>query len=409
LAVRRIVNRVRAVVLADLPGTLRGLAALSASAAGDVVTGLTLGVFTHRLELLPGLLLLVPAAIGMRGNIFGALGSRLGTAMHAGLFSMSRRRDTLVGQNVAASLVLSLVTSLALALLAKAVATAFGIGPTISVGDLVVISVVGGILSSVIVLALTLSVARLAARRDWDMDHVAAPIVTTAGDMVTLPALFLASYLVDVRILSDVLAAGLAVLAIGSLVVALRSALPILVRIVVESLPVLLLAALIDVLAGLTVERRLEAFVAAPGLLVLVPPFLEESGALGGILTSRIATKLNLGSATPTVVPSRAVRDDFILVLLYAVPVFVLLALSAYAAAVIAHLANPGLVSMVGASLLGGVFVIPFVLGVAYFGSIAAFRFDLDPDNHGIPLVTSTMDLVGAFALVLSLVLLGLV
>jgi mgtE-like transporter len=103
------------------------------------------------------------------------------------------------------------------------------------------------------------------------------------------------------------------------------------------------------------------------------------------------------------------VRDDFILVLIYALPVFVLLALSAYAAAAIAHLANPGLVSMVGASLLGGVFVMPFVIGVAYFGSVTAFRFDLDPDNHGIPLVTSTMDLVGAFALVLALVLLGLV
>jgi cation transporter-like permease len=37
----------------------------------------------------------------------------------------------------------------------------------------------------------------------------------------------------------------------------------------------------------------------------------------------------------------------------------------------------------------------------------AAHRLGLDPDNHGIPLVTSTMDLVGAFSLLLALVVLG--
>jgi mgtE-like transporter len=408
-SVEKAFSRVAGVVTRDAADARRGLAALVASSAGDVVTGLTLGVFTHRLEALPGLLLLVPAAVGMRGNIFGALGSRLGTAIHAGLFSLSRRRDTLVGQNVAASLVLSLSTSLALALLAKAVAVTFGVEHSISVVDFVVISVVGGVVSSVLVLAITLGVAVVATRRDWDMDHVAAPVVTTAGDMVTLPALFLASYLVEAHVLSAVLALLTSVLAVGAVVAALRSPLPILRRIVAESIGVLLLAAVIDVLAGLTVERRLEAFVAAPGLLVLIPPFLEESGALGGILTSRVATKLHLGVAPPSAVPNRLVRDDFILVSLYALPVFVLLAVSAFVAAAVAHLSNPGLVAMVGASLVAGCFVMPFVIGVAYVASIATFRFGLDPDNHGIPLVTSAMDLIGAFALVLALVALGLV
>jgi mgtE-like transporter len=94
---------------------------------------------------------------------------------------------------------------------------------------------------------------------------------------------------------------------------------------------------------------------------------------------------------------------------LYAVPVFVLLALSAFLAASFAHLANPGWIAMVAASLLGGLFAVPFVIGVAYLGSVATFRFGLDPDNHGIPIVTSTMDLIGAFALVAALILLGLI
>src|SRR5437660_765163 len=141
---RRIGARLVAVVRADAAAIAQSMAALLASSAGDLAAGLTLGAITHTLDRLPGLLVLVPAAIGMRGNIFGALGSRLGTAIHTGTFRVSARTDTVVGQNALASTALSLSVSLALAVLAKAVAIGFGLDNTISVGDFVVISVVGG-------------------------------------------------------------------------------------------------------------------------------------------------------------------------------------------------------------------------------------------------------------------------
>lgn len=37
------------------------------------------------LETFPGLLVLIPGAIGMRGNIFGSFASRLSTALHIGI------------------------------------------------------------------------------------------------------------------------------------------------------------------------------------------------------------------------------------------------------------------------------------------------------------------------------------
>src|SRR5438477_10352911 len=117
----RALARVRGVIGADAASIRQGLAALLVSSAGDLLAGLTLGAITHPLETLPGLLVLVPAAIGMRGNIFGGLGSRFSTAIHTGTFRVSRRLDTFVGQNVAASLALSLSISLVLAVLAKAV------------------------------------------------------------------------------------------------------------------------------------------------------------------------------------------------------------------------------------------------------------------------------------------------
>ena len=283
---RAVFTRFRAMLRSDAAGVRAGFYALLLSSGGDLIAGLTLGSITGTLAALPGLLVLVPAAIGMRGNVFGALGSRLGTAVHTGTFRMSARRDTLVGQNLAASISMSLSVSLVLAVLAKAISVAFGLENTISLVDFVVISVIGGFLSSIVVMGITVVVAQQGVRHNWDLDNVSAPIVTAAGDMVTLPALFLATYLVGIPWLTVIVAVLCAIAALIALVASLRSRLPILRRIARESLPVLVLAGTIDVVAGLTIEKRFESFLVYPALLVLVPPFLEDSGALGSILSA---------------------------------------------------------------------------------------------------------------------------
>src|SRR4029077_1183683 len=88
---------------------------------------LTLEAITHTLQVLPGLIVLVPAAIGMRGNIFGALGSRLGTSQHSGTFETSWRRQGVLYQNTYAVVILSVTVSVLLGVLAKTIAVAFGV------------------------------------------------------------------------------------------------------------------------------------------------------------------------------------------------------------------------------------------------------------------------------------------
>jgi mgtE-like transporter len=388
-------------------GARQGMAALLVTSAADLLAGLTLGSIEGTLEDLPGLLVLVPAAIGMRGNIFGALGSRLGTAIHTGTFVVSRRRDTLVGQNILASMALTLAVSSALAVLAKTVSVAFDL-TSISVFDYLVISLVGGILSSAVVLVITLAVAARSVRAGWDMDNVAAPIVTAAGDVVTLPALFLATYLVGIPGVTFAVGTVLAVLSVVALVAALRAGLPILRRIVAESLPVMMVAGAIDVVAGVTIEKRLDTFLALPALLALVPLFLQDTGALGGILAARLSTKLHLGIIEPTARPQRAARDDFLLVLVLALPVFFLMAISVDVVALVFGLASPGPVRMVGITLIGGLLATGACVLVTYYGAIVAYRFGLDPDSHGIPMVTSSMDLLGTISLIFAIVLVGL-
>jgi mgtE-like transporter len=257
-------------------------------------------------------------------------------------------------------------------------------------------------------MGITVVVAQLGVRHNWDLDNVTAPIVTAAGDMVTLPALFLATYLVGIPWLTAIVGVICAVAALIALVASLRSRFPILRRIARESLPVLVLAGTIDVVAGLTIEKRFQSFLVYPALLVLVPPFLEDSGALGSILSARVSTKLHLGTLVPGRGSLRSIGEDFLLVYLYAVPVFLLLGVSADIAALVAGLKSPGSLEMIAVSMLAGVIATTFAVLVGFYGAVAAYRLGLDPDNHGIPIVTSSLDLLGAFALILVIVALGL-
>ena len=405
---RRAVARFVALLRSDVAGVRAGFFALLISSGGDLVTGLTLASITGTLTALPGLFILIPAAIGMRGNIFGALGSRLGTQIHAGTFRVSRRVDTLFGQNIGAAIVLSLSISAALAVLAKVVSAAFVSTPAISVVDFMVISVIGAIISSIVVGVLTVAVAAFCANRDLDLDNVAAPIVTAAGDIATLPSLFLATYLVGFRIVTPLIATVCAAIAVISLLYVVRSNLPMLRRIVYESLPVLVLAGTVDVFAGITIEKRLESFLAFPALFVLVPAFLEDSGSLGAILAARVSSKLHLGTLEPGRGAWRAAADDVMLIYLYAVPVFVFLGISSIIVAHVADKASPGALDMMGVALLAGFMATTASVVVGFYAAVATHRYGLDPDNHGVPMVTSSLDLLGALSLILAIVILGL-
>ena len=406
---RRVGARFVAFLRADFAGVRAGFVALLISSGGDLVTGVTFATISNTLYLLPGLVVLVPAAIGMRGNVFGALGSRLGTMIHTGTFRVSRRIDTEVGQNLSGAILSSLATAAMLAVLAKLMCEMLVRTPSISIADFMVVSVIGAILSSLVVLVLTVAVAAYCANRDLDLDNVAAPIVTAAGDMVTLPSLFLATYLLGFRFVTPTIAILCAAIGVAAAVVGLRArALPILRRIVIESLPILALAGIVDLLAGITIQNRFSSFIKFPALLVMVPAFLEDAGSLGSILAARVSTKLHLGTLGESGTSWGAAVDDVMLVYLYAIPVFVFLGLTSIAVANVLNKASPGFVDMLGVSLIAGFLATTGAVIVGFYSAVATHRFGFDPDNHAIPLVTSSLDLLGALSLILAIVILGL-
>ncbi len=407
-------GRAFASTAARLIGYTRGgasetLISLTILSVSSVAAGILLGKNTDRLEQLPGLLLMLPAAIALRGNVFGAMGARLGTAIHSGTYRMSLRPGSVVGENVMGSMMLNLMLSLSLAILGKAFAVVFGVSGSISLAEFIAISVTGGVLASFVVLAVALLLASLSVRYRWDPDNVTVPLVSSAGDIITLPSLFVVIWYFDIERFANLLTPIYLGVVAGLVYLVWHSATASLRRILNESLPILTAAIVVDMFAGIVVESRLDRLATFPSLLVLLPGYLAVAGSLGGILSSRLSTKFHLGVAVPNRLPDRPARTDLVGIALLALPGYVILALVVEAASSLFGIASPGVLDLLWVVLLGGFFVVLIVASVGYYGTMISLRAGVNPDTYGIPMITAVLDLAGAFILILVIDTLGVV
>lgn len=167
------------------------LCALIELGAGRVFEGMQ-GYFT---ALLPGLIVMVPPLLGLRGNINGALASRLGTGLNAGLIEPRVVMSAEIKINLASSLILSVIASATIGIFAFGVNVLTG-AQTIGVLELVAIAVLAGFLSGLILALLTLFVAITAYARGLDPDNVTSPTMAAIGDFVTIACIYLAVLLV---------------------------------------------------------------------------------------------------------------------------------------------------------------------------------------------------------------------
>lgn len=384
----------------------QGMAALAVSTVAGFVAGVTLGSITGTLEMMPGLLVLIPASVGMRGTIFGAMGARLGTEIAAGVFEPSLRSGRSLRRNAEVAATSSILSSFYLAGLAKLVASAFG-EETISFWDLVTISVAGGVLSSIVVLVVTVVLAVQSFRRGWDLDAVSTPMVTAIGDMVTLPALFLATFIARGDTLNAVSAMLCTIAALGALAWVLFRSSSQVKRTLLEMTGVIVLTPVLDVFAGAVLEAHRTELDAIPGILILIPPFVSQAGALGGILSSRLSSKLQIGVITPRGRPERPALVDATTVVTLGVVVFTAIGAISALLASVTDVARPSAALMVGGATLAGLLVLPVLLVVAYYVAVLTTRFGLDPDNQGVPTITSSLDLTGAAAVLFVMSVLG--
>ena len=174
----------------------QALPALAASAVGGLVAGLVLGGMRGELRAVPGLLVLVPALLATRGNVYGSLGARLSSGLHQGLIEPRIAfGDERVRAAIAAAVSNGLLAS---AFAATAAWVALGLlgRPVAPVGSLIAIALLAGILSGAVLVAAVVGTAFVGYRRGLDPDTLVGPMVTTTGDLFGLAFLALAARVV---------------------------------------------------------------------------------------------------------------------------------------------------------------------------------------------------------------------
>lgn len=162
----------------------------------ELAAGATLKGMEGRFKLIPGLAVMTLPLLDLRGNINGALASRLGTALHVGVLEPELKFTAELKANIVASLILSLLASITIGALASAAFVLVGV--PVNVISLMTIAVLAGFISGLILASLTVVVAVLTFRHGWDPDNITAPIMATVGDFLTVACIFLVVLVVGV-------------------------------------------------------------------------------------------------------------------------------------------------------------------------------------------------------------------
>ncbi len=376
---------------------------------GDLITGIIMGVSTSSLRVLPALIVLLPPAIGMRGNIFASLGSRLGTGLHTGQISPDFK-GKILRDNVNSSFILTILMSIYLGIIAAL--TAHLLGMDVEMTDMVLISLLAGIFSAFFMLALTIATAFFSYRRGWDPDNVTTPIITLAGDIITLPFLFLSLHMVigmggEAKLVLFYIFIVLGVISIFIPFSKISS--QYLKKILLESSIIMLLSGLLDTFSGSILGNSFEGLIGIAGILTMIPAFLEDGGAIGGILAAKFSSALHIGSLEYSLIPPKNARKMFLSMHIIGIIIFSLIGSFAFIISMVIGIEILPIFEMVAISVIAGEILVFIVNLVAYYSSVISFKHGIDPDNVTIPIITSLMDIMGTGCLIAVLIIFGVV
>lgn len=386
------------------------LIALLICAVGDLCAGVILGKMTFFLETFPGLLVIIPGAIGMRGNIFGSFASRLSTNLHIGIISAKFEFSEDLNHNIFSSFVLTLVLSLFLAIISKILCILLR-QPSMSLIDFILISVIAGVISNLIMLPITMLVSFKSFEHGWDPDNITSPIIAAFGDLFTLPAIIASIFILQSMnfsiIFKDAVLAIILIVVFVSFVYCYRLSEET-NRILKQSTPVLLLCSFLGGAAGGILNSAIETLLTNASLLTLLPLFSGESGSLISILGARLSSGLHSGLVEPLKKPEGEALHNFMISFILAIIVFPIIGLLAEGSSYALGVVGVGFDKIMEISTLSGVILVSIMVIVVYYVSITSYNNNLDPDNIVIPISTSITDSISSLILIsVSLLLLG--
>ena len=171
-------------------------------------------------------------------------------------------------------------------------------------------------------------------------------------------------------------------------------------RIVIESIPVLLICGLLSSFSGSILGMKAEEILSVAAILTIIPAFLEDGGAIGGILAARFSTYLHTGEIRyGEKLPKKAI-SLFILMHLEGLIIFPLIGIFGFIAGSYMGLPTYSILRMILISLIAGEIMVLIVNFLSFYVVMVSYKVGMDPDNVTIPILTSLMDFIGTACLI---------
>ncbi|XP_055701228.1 solute carrier family 41 member 2-like isoform X2 [Phlebotomus papatasi] len=400
--------------------TLQVLVPFLIAGVGTIGAGVVFGIVA-RWEVFRNvseLIIMVPALIGLKGNLDMCLASRLSTQANLGNMLNFKNMVSMVIGNICLVQIQAIVASFIVALFAIAVNAAINGNSTLETSIMVIAAAMFTATTSCLVLDIVLTTVIIVAKRfRMNPDNLATPLAASIGDLVSLSLLSVIASLLYANIETKfwinyvVIIIYLCLLPLWIFIVIRNK----FTRHVLKSGWVPVISALfISGMGGLVLDSAVGKY---DGFEVFQPIINGIGGNLVSVQASRIATKLHQTTELGIMPafskifewPHRALFKG----VPYAKTARILIAMSIPGQVVFIFVADAIHMS---ASTLDAAFVftyltaniiqITMLLFVAHIIIHAMWRWKIDPDNSSIPYLTALGDLSGSSLLLIAFIFL---
>ena len=364
---------------------------------GSAFAGGILGRMEEVIMLIPGVIILVPAILDLRGDVGASFGSRISSLLHLGSLEPTFRPSALLLNNISGAFSLSFVFSGFFGMFAHLLSVLLKL-PSAGMWKLSMIGLFSGVLSSSLMIPFTLSLAILSFRRGLDPDDIISPAIAVVGDGIAISSIWVATILLRRFTMPDNVLLPVGFIAVGL-------AIPNRYRwwsIFIESTPVLITCGVLGIIAGLFLHRQESALAGLPYLFVLIPQIISKVGSMASIAGMRLTSALYLGFSKPFKW-NRYVWENIIAVFWMGVILVVPVAGISFITAKLLSIGKPEIYPLFMLTLL---IMVPLSVLMSIFSFILASsvkRIGRDPSNFVVPLITSLSDIAGIAVFVLLL------
>lgn len=178
-------------------------------------------------------------------------------------------------------------------------------------------------------------------------------------------------------------------------------------RVVKESIPALMVAALIQIAAGVALQLKTEMWTAIPAFLMLVPPLNGLGSDLTCIISSRTTTLLALGIIKPEWKMSEEIKENLRALIVVGAFSSVYIAILNFLLANVTGVKTISLGPFITICIVAVMLLTFLVAVISISTAFLSWKRGLDPDNTTIPIGTSISDVLGIMCLLIAIRIVG--